>query len=630
MRKPKPTTLAFAGLASLVIVVSVLLTLRRGNAATRPDPPRFSGSVVVQRMPSLLADPRLPSAVAVAVVRDEAAARYYGSPATLDSVVAAWREALAGVGARARVLSSTEAKRERSARVLVVPSSPCLTIATSEAIENAISRGAGVILTGPTGTHDATCQPLGFGLIVRVSGAARAEPLEERPMVYVTLAPGNPMTLDIPPGARLDLDPAPQVALRHAQRDGFYSDYTLDALPARGQPLLDAAIAHATLGRAHTVFWGFELRDAVRRPWSQSVLRLLVRNSVAWAAGVPLAEVEPWPRGRRAAAAFAQDVESQFTNAQYAVDSLGAAHVRSTFFLTSQLAAQHERLARSLARAGEVGTHSENHRLLGGLPADVQRDRLAITQRDLMAMFGLPVQGLRPPEEQFDEATMAGWLAEGGRYLFGANDSRAAAPELLRVGRDTLVLLGRIANDDYTALAERRRTPESIAELFLGDYAHLRSLGGMYVLSYHSHLLARPELVPALARTARAVAADTSVWLATTGEIAEWWRERADLAVQVRMRGADRMDLVVRNRGRRLARGAVLRVVVPDGRRAIRAQGVLLPSAAGVVRLFVTPVPPYATRTFMVRFDEPPAPRRSPRAGEGGWHGFLRWLQAKH
>ena len=42
------------------------------------------------------------------------------------------------------------------------------------------------------------------------------------------------------------------------------------------------------------------------------------------------------------------------------------------------LARRHERLTRAIAEEDEIGTHSENHRLLGGEPADVQRRRLAL------------------------------------------------------------------------------------------------------------------------------------------------------------------------------------------------------------------------------------------------------------
>lgn len=602
MRRPRPTTVVFAISAAFVVAVSVTLTLRRGDAATRAEPAPFSGSTVVQQLPSLLDDAPLPQRVFVAIVRDGAAASYYGAATTLDSIVAAWRSALIAVGAEVEVLTPAAAKEAR-ARVLVVPSSPCLTADTREAMDEITARGGGVVLTGLAGYFDAACRPLGYGLIVAASGAARADTLEARPMVYVTLPAGSSLTADLPPGARLDLNPARQVALRHPRRDAFYTDYSLQPRPAGGAPLLDGAISHAQAGRGRLVYWGFELTDAVRRPWNHAVLRLLVRNSIAWAAALPTATVEPWRKGRIAAAALTQDVESEFINAQHAADSLQAAGVRSTYFLTSNIAARHVRLSQELANAGEVGSHTENHRLLGGSPAAEQRKRLRATQAELTSMFGLPVLGLRPPQEQFDFATMAAWAASGGRYLFGANDSRAAAPELFAVGEDTVVLIGRIASDDIAAVAAGHDNPAEVASLFANEYQRIRALGGLYVLSYHSQLLARPDLVPALARLARVIAADTAVWLTTTGEIAEWWRERAQLATSVRLRDGG-FDLVVKNRGERLVRGAVVRVELPTppARPIERASTALLSAPPGVVRLLLPPMPGEATRSFAVDY----------------------------
>lgn len=633
MKRPRPTTLAFGLSAAVVVAVSVTLTLRRSAEATRPDPAPFSGSTVVQQLPSLLSDMPLPQRIPVVIVRDDAAAAFYGAQPVLDSAVSAWRSALLGVGADVEVRSPARAKDARAARVLVVPSSPCLTADTREAMDEMTARGGGVVLTGLAGYFDAGCRPLGYGLVVASSGASRADTLEARPMVYVTLPAGSPLTADIPPGARLDLNPAGQVALRHPSRDAFYSDYSLQPSPAGGAPLLDGAIARARSGRGRIVYWGFEITDAVGRPWNHAVLRLLVRNSVAWAAALPTSVVEPWRKGRLAAAALAQDVENQFVNAQHAVDSLRAAGVRSTYFLTSDIAARHARLSEEMANAGEVGTHTENHRSLGGTPMEEQRRRLRSTQRALTGMFGLPVLGLRPPREQFDVATMAAWAANGGRYLFGANDSRTAAPEMLSVGQDTLVLIGRIASDDIAAVTAGHDDRVAIARLFASEYQRLRALGGMYVLSYHSQLLARPDLVPALARTARLIAADTAVWLTTVGEVAEWWRERAQLETSVRTRESG-FDVVVKNRGERVVRGAVVRVELPStNTRAIsRASTALLPAPPGLVRLLLPPVPGEVTRVFSVDYvgDREPVKRaapssRAPRRAKPRFWWFPWW-----
>ena len=378
-----PAALAFGGPALAVVVISAAVTMRHGDAETRSQPARFSGSTVIRRLPSLLASPRLADAISVVIIRDEAAASYYDKPAALDSIVATWRNALTSIGADVRVLSSADALDDHMARVLVVPSSPCLTMATREAIDEASSRGTGLILTGAAGTYDAVCRPLGYGLIVANTGAARAEELETRDMAYATFPAASPLSADIPPGARLDLNPGRQIALRTSTRDAFYSDYSLQPQPAHHEPLVDAALTHAMIGGHRVVYWGFELSDVVALPWDRAIARLLVRNSVAWAADEPFAAVEPWPLGKRAAASIAQDVEADFANARYAVDSLNAAGVRSTFYLISELAGRYERLSHRLAASGEIGTHTTTHRLLGGLTSAEQRVELATTQREL-------------------------------------------------------------------------------------------------------------------------------------------------------------------------------------------------------------------------------------------------------
>jgi peptidoglycan/xylan/chitin deacetylase (PgdA/CDA1 family) len=600
----KPSALVFGAPALAVLLISARITLGRVDVSSRPQPKRFSGSVVVQRLPSLLASPRLGIRIPVVVVRDEAAATYYDSPLAFDSVITVWSDVLTTLGANVRVLPSSLAREDRSALVLVVPSSPCLTVATREAIDGAGARGVGVVLTGAAGTYDAGCRPLGYGLVIQATGASRASPLETREMTYVTLPSGSPLSADIPPGSRIELNPGKQIALRDQVRDGFYSDYALQPQPAQNEQLLDGALTHSNVNGRRIVYWGFALSDVVNRPWDRGIAQLLARNSVIWASGLPLATVEPWPQGTHAAASIAQDVESGFANARHAVDSLHAAGIRSTFFLTTDLAQHYERLSRRLAEAGEIGTHGDSHRLFGGLSSEEQRARLATTQRELRGIVGNTVAGLRPPEEQFDTATMSAWLAEKGTYLFGANDSRTAAPELLNIGGDTLVLVGRIGSDDFAVASKRSGDPGALTDIFLGEYERVRALGGYYVLSYHSQLLSKPELVPSLAGLARKLAADTGVWVAPVGEVAEWWRQRAQLTTWALVAG-NRMRVGVRNVSDRLVRGAVVRVSLPNARRVTRADTRVLPSDSRSVRLFLPPLAPQSTRTFTVVFAGP-------------------------
>jgi peptidoglycan/xylan/chitin deacetylase (PgdA/CDA1 family) len=587
------------GLVGLTVVgVSVALAARgERTPRERVGPKRFAGSTTVIPMPSILPAARLTSPVRVALVRDPAAASYFTRTASYDSIIARWTETLRATGADVRIVAPGEIASAH-ASVLVIPSSHCLSVATREAIDRAAARGQGLIVTGAIGTKDARCRPLGYGLLVALTGAARVDALEKRDIAYVTFPSGSALAMGIPPGTRLELDPAPYVALRRAGRDGFFSSFGLRPEPARGVPLMDGAVVRSRYGRARVAYWSFELTGVTDLPWDRAVVQLLVRNAVAWAARAPMAELEPWPRGRVAAAVLAQDVEDQFANARFALDSLRAAGVRGTYFLTSELARRHERLTRAIAEEDEIGTHSENHRLLGGEPLNVQRRRLALTQVHLRDLLGTPVAGLRPPEEQFDTATLAAWLEAGGTYVFGANNSRAAAPELIEVNRDTIVLLGRANVDDFDAasLASRGSLDEIVKE-YLGEYQKVRALGGLYLLSYHSQLLARPELVPALARIARRIRADTAVWLTTARDVVDWWRARAAVTVRATRLDARTLRVDIRNTGADTVRGLVARATLDDGERASGAARVLK-SEVGTLRFVVPALAPGAERAF--------------------------------
>lgn len=583
-RAVTPRQLAFGMPAVAVVAISAAFTMR-ATAAPTPEPGRFSGSRVVMQMPTLLPAARLPGPLVVAIVRDPESAGFYDSPATLDAMIQAWRRPLEATGATVRVVSPG-AIRGAGARVLVVPSSPCLSVATRDAIDHAGERGQGLIVSGLTGTHDAGCRRLGYGLLVAMTGASRAQPVQRRSMVYVTIPAGTPLAADLPPGTRLDISPASQVALRVRTRDLFYSEYSLGTAPVDGAPYLDAAAVRAEYRGARVVYFGFEPVNVARNAWHRDVLRVLARNAVAWAAGVPVATASPWPHGYQSAAVIAQDVEQGFANARHALDSLKAAGVRSTFFVTSDIAREHRRLTRAMAHAGEVGTHTENHDLLGGNPFERQLTRLELTRGNLGKLLDAEVHGLRPPEEQFDEATMAAWLRAGGIYLLGANGTRCASPELLRVRGDTLVLLPRAFSDDFIAAGPGgRRAPHLVSAVMRADMRRAHSVGGLYVLSYHSQLLARPEYVGVVAQLARELSTARGVWLATAGDVAHWWRRRSHVRVRVTRTTATHLELDVHNRGGEPVDGSVVAVTIPPGRRLRPSPNVEVRDGLAIVSL---------------------------------------------
>lgn len=581
--------------ALAIVVISVMLVRSKMAAAPSTSAARTAavGALTVRTLEPLLPEARLGTPVRVAILRDPASVAYYDDRAVIDSILGWWRTTLTDLGATAGVVAPDDRAALRAASVLLVPSQPCLGTAARRAIDDALLRGGGVIVTWLTGTRDGGCAPVGWSLPARLSGAMRLDTLETRNATYVAVAGNAPLGADIPPGSRLELLVANHVAARVPGRHVLYTDRAMNPAPAGDQPLLDAAIAHVILGRGRAVLLGFEPMRAAPSPWNRAVAALLTRNVVAWAAGLPTASVEPWPAGKKAAAMIAQDVEDGFGNASHAVDSLDAAGVRGTWYLVSDLARSNRALVRRLARNGEIGTHTENHLVLAGGSEGEQARRLANTQHQLADLLGRTVAGLRPPEEQFDIATLRAWADAGGTYVFGANDARTASPELLAVGGDTLVLLARVTNDDVISVhrAGKIGVPGLVAE-YESALGKVEALGGLYILSYHSQFMSRPELVPVVAALARRMRGDSTLWRTTGHDVARWWLARHRLRTSTALATDGALKVDVDNAGHEAADSVVVRVVVPGAARVSSMTGATsLPAVAGEARLLFPRIP---------------------------------------
>ena len=593
------------GAAAWLVVVLAVLGLSflfvswstdRQREASASETKRFAGAQTAQHVTSHLRLAHLGTPVTVAIVRETGSATYAGSPETFDAGLARWVTVLRSIGAAPSIVEPAKLSASK-ADVILIAASPCVGPQTRAAVDTALQQGRGVIMTWLSGIADGGCKPVGFGMLTQLTGASRVDTLESRLDAYITVPAGGPLAIDIPPGSRLELAVANHVALRSAGRDAYWSDYLHNPAPAQKAELLDGAIVRAHRGDGRVVFWGFDLPLVVNDGadgWNISLAGVLVRNSVAWAASLPMASLEHWPRSYVAAAVIAQDVEDEFGNGQFSLDSLRAAGVRGTYFLVSNLAKRNKRLARDMAKYGEVGTHSENHKVLGGTPDSAQTRRLQLTQDDITGIVGKPITGFRPPEEQFDVGTLAAWAAAGGTYVFGANDSRTVGPEVISVGKDTLVLFGRNSNDDFYSVRKLGQTnTDTLAAEYLRAYRNVRELGGLYMLSYHSQMMSTRELVPAVAKIARALAADRGLWLTPAGEIARWWRTRHAIEVSARMIGSERAELTIANPGTDSLTGAVAFFEPPTALSGISTSiGRLLPQHDASIRLELPPLPP--------------------------------------
>ena len=580
--------------AVVVLGISALLVRARPTLSSAEPAPSALGDETAIGLTPITRSSRLPGGdrdgVRVALLRDPASESYYEDSLEYDRLLDGWASMLAATGATVQRITPDAVAADTSA-VLVVAGAPCLSNAARAAMRQVGARPRGVIFTGLTGVRDGGCRHIGWGLVADLVGAARADTLPAREDRYITIPAGSALGIDIPPGARVELRPAPSVVVRHRSRDVYYSDRDLNPLISGSADLLDGAVAHDLGSGRPAVYFGFELTTVVDRPWDRAIAMLLVRNAVALAAGIPLAAPDAWPGGASAAAVIAQDVEDEFANAGPTVDTLRAAGATGTFFVVSDLAKGHAALTREMAQVGEVGTHSENHVRLGG-SVEMQRERLARTQSDLTALLGRPIRGMRPPEERFDPGTLLAWKQAGGTYVFAANDGRSPSPEIVEVGGTPSILIGRTVDDDFLTVRRMQIVePGQLARDQLEAFEKVRALGGLYVMSYHSNMLARGSSIGALGIVARALRADTTIWLTTAGDVADWWLLRHRMSATATRDGDGMLSLTIRNTADGPSPAASVTVTLPNGAHATAAsEADLIESRAGLARVRVPPL----------------------------------------
>ena len=523
--------------------------------------------------------PALPSALPAPPARGVRAAfllepenMRLGAPGSYDGAIGAWRDQLRALG--------VEIVSPQDADVLVAPQALCLGPVQRRQIQAHLARGGGLVTSGAMGAFDGVCTPLRdtllAGLLGLGRGAIKPAPRRVNDGYYAVLLGESVLGANMPPGARIEFKPAGQVVFLSNTREILYCDYLRTPLDA-GRPYFDAAALRATVGTGRVVAFGFSPTDLLGE-WSADIGRIMISNAMRWAAGHTSYQIAPWPEGKKAAAVMAIDVEADYENARDALDALAAYKLPGTAFIVGSLAEADPITTQRLMQVFEIGTHTQRHLPLDTLTDVGQANELAESKRVAERLAGKPVLGFRPPEERFTPATLQIWADLGGRYVFASNNGRAAGPEILPLLPDSLVLLGRVSEDDYEILDRSHiRDRAQMSHLLISQVGESIAYRGLYMFSYHSHMMSQKTLTPVLQELASKLRRTPEIWTATAGQVAEWWRRRSAVHVVTSLDGRSAQ---LTNTGPTEFLGGMLLVDAPGGARRTVALPTLAPGAS--------------------------------------------------
>jgi peptidoglycan/xylan/chitin deacetylase (PgdA/CDA1 family) len=535
-----------------------------------PEPPAAAGVEAAAFSAVLLDSPRN--------------AAYFPDSTFYPQAVRRWRHLVERLGGSVREASSAADLRSvEPSELLVLPEAPCLSPQELEAIRRHVRAGGSVVSNWAVGARDEACSWRGWGVVAELTGAGDVRELPSRSALYLTVPGGMALSPGLDPGARIEFRTEPSLALTIPGPRVYWSDWALNPAPDESGGKADVAATAGRLeGGSRSAWFGFRLSQAATPQDSARVDRL-VRNGIAWAAGIATAAPASWPGGKKAALVLVEDVEAEYQNASALAELLGQLGVPGTFFVVSQLVQGDDSLGRTLSRVGEVGSHTSDHAPVAGLPLSDQEVRLARSRKEVENWAGRAPVGLRPPEEAYDANTLEGWRDAGGTYLVAENQARSAAPEVHRVGDGSVVVLPRLMKDDYNVFVQEGAfSSDRLTKAFLEGVDKLQAIGGLAVVGLHTQITGAGPRLDAVRAVADTVRARKGWWMARAGEVADWWGRRAGVRVRFAQEGtsaaagsdpapadADRLSLTVEAPADREIRGLWIDVVLPGGSRDV-------------------------------------------------------------
>jgi peptidoglycan/xylan/chitin deacetylase (PgdA/CDA1 family) len=479
-------------------------------------------------------------------------------------LVGRWDDLLSGAGATVRHISGAESIESLDGdQLLVVPAAVCLSGEDRSALEGYVQRGGDLLISWATGARDADCGWLGYEYMAAIAEVETVGTLERYSPTYLAVPHGSALAAGLPPGIRIELRNEPWIAVRSPTSMAFWSDWALNPRAGPYGGAASAASAVVTDAGARVAWFGFRI-DMGATEHDQRLIERLVQNTLLWAAGHVIADVDPWPGGYRAALAITQDVERDFRNSRLLARRFSELDVPVTFFVVSKLVRQDKELAEALLSAGEVGSHSVDHRQVAGRLWGNQLAALRQARNDVRGWTGERPLGLRPPRELYDQFTLEAWRRFGGLYVAGTNRARSAAPEIFSVPSGHVVVLPRVVDDDYAVMIARgQRSADSLEAALLSSLHKMRSLGGLQLVTLHTQLIDDTRHVDAVESVVHTARGAGDVWIAGTAELADWWLRRSQLEVRVRERSDLSAIVTVRNTGHTPISSAWVQVHLP-------------------------------------------------------------------
>ncbi len=484
-----------------------------------------------------------------AVVLDDDANRAYWADGAAESPprVLRWVEALSRIGIRANTIASIG---EWQDELLVLPHSYCLSVEDVELILEGMETGNGVLFVGPVGVRDSEANWIGWNRFHAIVGSTNLREYSGLETMFLVVSGAGPIGSASMAGHRISLlQREGQWGIAGLPGAAYWADYDRKAFPSDDE---FHAAAVGTRGSGRFVWVGFDPDLAAGSYESQDAFDEHLADLVGWGLSAPATEVALYPGGRQNALIVAMDTEWQFENAVYLGDLLRSRGLRGGFMCVNEWAAENATLVRSLADYHDIGSHSEDHTVFVGQPRRTQATRLRLSSTGLAELSGQSILGFRPPEERYDENTLAALRETGFTYVLGGEATAVGLPVLLHASEadtlEPLVLIPRIQRDDLYLVNQEQLADDELAAGWRNDWEAVRRHRGIHYVSVHSTWVTGPDKAALLGQFLDEVPLD-DIWVPGPNALATWWSGRSRIRTELRGSADGESVLTIHNEG---------------------------------------------------------------------------------
>lgn len=458
--------------------------------------------------------------------------------------------------------------RKYKTGVLILASAVALG-ASERAEIAAFQEGGGAILTTwATGTRGGTGDWEGWKFLADLGVSMQGEMPADADANHLILNGESPVSHSLPAGQRIFLSKTSEALFRfkgNAVAGRFMNWARIADDDRRDEGAVLFSEKSPTAGRV--VSFAF-----AESTWESHPLGLfpLLDDTMLWLQREPVIVRAAWPNGKIAAQIIEMDTEQGFANATPFAAMMRAADYPATFYVLTSVGKLFPEVLTALAREFEVGYHGDVHTSFKDQPANSQEKRIQTMRAEMASVIPntASMTGFRAPTEGYD-ATTELLLQKSGIRHHAADPNRTEgrlpliAPMEGVELQDALVVLPRTQRDDINLHFEKL-TPEQNAKALIDDADQAFTTGSLGLLSVHSQNFNSDGPLPkALSGLlAHLKTLGRPLWVASAGQVAEWWRDRERFKMTSKFTGK-RLEFSISVLGDKPLRGASLTIMLP-------------------------------------------------------------------